>query len=61
VALRANAPFSAFLEGALTDPIGPHRRDASNAAVWMLRELFEKHLADRGLLRYEVHGRKQFE
>jgi hypothetical protein len=38
VALRADAPFSAFLKGTLTDPIGPHRRDASNAVVRMLRE-----------------------
>jgi TIR domain len=54
VTLRANAPFPAFLEGALKDPIGPHRRDASNVAVRMLRESFEKHLAGRGLLRYEA-------
>jgi TIR domain len=54
VALRADAPFSAFLEGALTDPIGPHRRDASNAVVRLLRESFEQNLADRGLLRYEA-------
>jgi hypothetical protein len=54
VVLRANAPFSAFLDGMLTDPIGPHRRDANNWAVRMLRESFEKHLADRGLLRYEA-------
>jgi hypothetical protein len=54
VALRANAPLSAFLDGALTDPIGPYRRDASNAVVRMLRESFEKHLGDRGLLRYET-------
>jgi hypothetical protein len=54
VALRAEAPFSAFLEGTLTDPIGPHRRDASNAVVRMLRESFEQNLADRGLLRYEA-------
>jgi hypothetical protein len=54
VSLRASAPFQAFLEGILTDPIGPHRRDASNAAVRMLRESFEKHLAGRGLLRYEA-------
>jgi len=54
VALRANAPFSSFLEGTLTDPIGPHRRDASNAAVRMLREAFERHLANRGLLQYEA-------
>jgi hypothetical protein len=54
VALRASVPFSDFLQGALTDPIGPHRRDASNAAVRMLRESFERHLADRGLLPYEA-------
>jgi hypothetical protein len=54
VALRADARFTAFLEGALTDPIGPHRREANNWAVRMLRESFEKHLADRGLLRYEA-------
>lgn len=53
VALRANVPFSVFLEGAVTDPIGPLRRDAGNAAVRMLRESFEKHLGGRGLLRYE--------
>jgi TIR domain len=54
VALRASVPFSDFLQGALTDPIGPHRRDASNAVVRMLREAFERHLADRGLLPYEA-------
>lgn len=54
VTLRANAPFPAFLEGRLTDPVGPHRRDAGNAAVRMLRETFETHLASRGLLRYEA-------
>ena len=54
VSLRADAPYSAFLDGTLTDPIGPHRRDASNAVVRMLRELFEKHLGGRGLLRYEA-------
>ncbi|OSI24808.1 TIR domain-containing protein [Bradyrhizobium canariense] len=54
VALRASVPFPDFLQGAVTDPIGPHRRDASNAAVRMLRESFERHLAARGLLRYEA-------
>jgi hypothetical protein len=34
VALRANAPFPAFLEGALTDPIGPI---GANAALDCLR------------------------
>jgi hypothetical protein len=56
VALRARAPLLAFLNGTLTDPIGPHRRDASNAVVRMLRESFEKHLEDRGLLRYQASG-----
>ena len=54
VALRGNAPISAFLDGTLTDPIGPRRRDASNAVVRMLRESFEKHLGNRKLLRYEA-------
>ncbi len=54
VALRANAPLSVFLEGTLTDPIGPHRRDANNAVVRLLRESFVKHLEDRGLLQYEA-------
>ncbi len=54
VALRANAAFSAFLDGTLTNPIGPHRRDANSGAVRMLRESFERHLAGRGLLRYEA-------
>jgi TIR domain len=54
VALRANASFSAFLDGALTDPIGPHRRDANNWAVRMLRQSFENHLSDRGLQPYEA-------
>jgi hypothetical protein len=44
VSLRANVPFSVFVDGAVTDPIGPLRRDASNAAVRMLRE---KHLGGR--------------
>jgi hypothetical protein len=54
VTRSADAPLAAFLEGTLIDPIGPHRRDARNAAVRMLREAFENHLADRGLLRHEV-------
>jgi hypothetical protein len=54
VKLRANARFSDFLKGALTDPIGPRRREANNWAVRMLRESFEGHLASRGLLRYEA-------
>lgn len=54
VTLRANAPFSALLDGTLTDPIGPRRQDANNWAVRMLRESFENHLAGRGLLRYEA-------
>jgi TIR domain len=54
VALRTNASFSAFLDGALTDPIGPHRRDANNWAVRMLRQSFEKHLSHRGLQSYEA-------
>jgi TIR domain len=54
VALRSNVPFWAFLDGGLTDPIGPHRRDANNWAVRMLRESFEAHLSGRGLLRYRA-------
>jgi hypothetical protein len=54
VKLRANAQLSDFLEGVLTDPVGPRRRDASNWAVRMLRESFEEHLAALGLLRYEA-------
>ena len=50
--IKANMPLG--LGGTLTDPIGPHRRDANNAAVRMLRESFEQHLGDRGLLRYEA-------
>jgi len=50
VSLRGVASFSDFLEGMVTDPIGPRRGDANNWAVRMLRESFESHLAARGLL-----------
>lgn len=52
VSLRGTASFSTFLEGKLTDPVGPQRRDANSWAVRMLRESFEAHLASRGLLPY---------
>jgi hypothetical protein len=52
VSLRGTARFSDFLEGTVTDPIGPHRRDANNWAVRMLRETFEAYLEARGLLAY---------
>lgn len=54
VMLRANAPLASFLDGSFANPIGPRSRDARNAVVRMLRESFEKHLQDRGLLRYEA-------
>jgi len=54
VRLRANARLADFLEGALTDPVGPHRRDANAWIVRMLRESFEAHLAARGLLKYDA-------
>jgi hypothetical protein len=52
VSLRGTASFATFLEGKVTDPVGPQRRDANAWAVRMLRESFEAHLATRGLLRY---------
>jgi hypothetical protein len=52
ISLRGVASFSDFLEGMVTDPIGPRRGDANNWAVRMLRESFEAHLAARGLLAY---------
>jgi hypothetical protein len=52
VSLRGTASFATFLEGKVTDPVGPLRRDANAWAVRMLRESFEAHLATRGLLRY---------
>ncbi len=52
VSLRGTASFATFLEGKVTDPVGPQRRDANAWAVRMLRESFEAHLASRGLLRY---------
>ena len=52
VALRGTAKFRDFLDGAVTDPIGPKWNDANNWAVRMLRESFEAHLAQRGLLSY---------
>lgn len=54
VKLRANASLPDFIDGKLTDPIGPHPRDANNWVVRMLRESFEAHLLARGLLRYEA-------
>ena len=54
VALRGAASFSDFLNGTVTDPVGPRRGDANNWAVRMLRESFEAHLAARGLLAYEA-------
>jgi hypothetical protein len=54
VSLRGTARFADFLDGAVTDPIGPRRGDANNWAVRMLRESFEAHLAQRGLLSYEA-------
>jgi hypothetical protein len=54
VALRGTAKFSDFLGCAVTDPIGPKRGDANNWAVRMLRESFEAHLAQRGLLSYDA-------
>ncbi|ABE40855.1 hypothetical protein RPD_3632 [Rhodopseudomonas palustris BisB5] len=54
VALRGTAKFRNFLDGAVTDPIGPKRNDANNWAVRMLRESFEAHLAQRGLLSYDA-------
>ncbi len=54
VALRGTAKFRDFLDGAVTDPIGPKRNDANNWAVRMLREHFEAHLAQRGLLSYDA-------
>ncbi|MES5482114.1 toll/interleukin-1 receptor domain-containing protein [Bradyrhizobium sp. INPA03-11B] len=54
VSLRGAASFGTFLEGKVTDPVGPQRRDANASAVRMLRESFEAHLAARGLLRYEA-------
>jgi hypothetical protein len=52
VSLRGTASFATFLEGKVTDPVGPQRRDANAWAVRMLRESFEARLATRGLLRY---------
>jgi hypothetical protein len=52
VSLRGTANFPDFLEGKLTDPVGPQRRDANAWAVRMLRESFEAHLSSRGLLSY---------
>jgi len=54
VSVRGTASFPDFLEGKLTDPVGPQRRDANAWAVRMLRESFEAHLAARGLLRYDA-------
>jgi hypothetical protein len=54
VSLRGTPSFAAFLEGKVTDPVGPQRRDANAWAVRMLRESFEAHLATRGLLRYSA-------
>lgn len=54
VALRGIAKLPDFLDGAVTDPIGPNRSDANNWAVRMLRESFEAHLAQRGLLSYDA-------
>jgi hypothetical protein len=52
VSLRGAATFKDFLEGNITDPVGPRRGDANNWAVRMLRQSFEAHLAARGLLAY---------
>jgi hypothetical protein len=54
VALRGTAKFPDFLAGAVADPVGPKRSDANNWAVRMLRESFEAHLAQRGLLSYDA-------
>lgn len=54
VTLRAVAPLPSFLDGSFADPSGPRSRDARNAIVRMLRESFERHLEERGLLRYEA-------
>jgi hypothetical protein len=52
ISLRGTTSLLDFLKGTVSDPIGPHPRDANNWAVRMLRESFEAHLAVRGLLPY---------
>jgi hypothetical protein len=48
VSLRGAASLLDFLEGRLTDPVGPRRRDANNRVVRMLRESFETHSPREG-------------
>jgi hypothetical protein len=54
VSARATVAVEDFLDARLADPVGPRRRDARARLSALLRQGFEDHLADRGLLRHRI-------
>jgi len=58
--VRARIPFTAFLDGAVTDVTSPQRDEARKIATSLLRQHVERYLEQRGLKRFETSSGPSF-